>query len=339
MPHQEIGRPLLLSGDTFTPPARTPWGGHRIRALKRLPPGPIVGEAWELSVEPSFVSRAADGRPLTACFADAPEVWLGEEAKRGSTALLVKLLDAHQPLSVQIHPHDDDPALGPAESGKPEAWYIVDAEPGAELALGLAPGTDRAAVERALDGRADLRASLRFVSVAPGDVFVIEPGLPHSIGAGILLVEPQRVVPGRRGVTYRYWDFDRRYDADGQPDPNGAPRELHRERALAVTDWDRASAPALIDHVRHRAGAADRRGPAHAERVLESTLYIERLAGVGALTLDDRPCVRSITVLDGEVTIDGLRLTRGATAALPAGLRSARVELEAAHAIVCGLGG
>ena len=67
----------------------------------------------------------------------------------------------------------------------------------------------------------DASALLRFVPVAPGDFFTIGPGTPHAIGPGLTLVEPQQVLPGRRGLTYRYWDWNRRYDAEGRPDPQG----------------------------------------------------------------------------------------------------------------------
>ena len=144
-------RPLLLRPDNFTPASRTPWGGRRIVETLKADaalevPGP-VGEAWELSVEPDFPSRLADGPTLDEILRADPAL-LGAEAAVGSTALLVKLVDAADDLSVQIHPMDSDPALAPDESGKPEAWYIIDAEPGAGLYLGFRDGVSRAEIER-----------------------------------------------------------------------------------------------------------------------------------------------------------------------------------------------
>lgn len=344
-------RPLLLRPDNFTPPSRTPWGGRRIRerlkADAQLQPGGPVGEAWELSVEPDFPSRLADGPTLDEVLRADPAL-LGAEAPNGSTSLLVKLVDADDDLSVQIHPHDDDPALAVDESGKPEAWYIIDAEPGAGLYLGFRDGVSRQDVETAIDAEGDVSALMSFVQVSPGDLFLIGPGTPHAIGRGVLLLEPQRVAPGKRGVTYRYWDWNRKYDADGQLDPSGHPRTLHRDRALDVTTWEGTMDAERIDRLSHRAGPAPIDGPASLEVLMSHTgplrsdiFCVQRLAGSGALVLDPADRLRSLTLLDGRVKLhDGqavLSLSRGQTCALPACLGSLRVDLTAAHAVLCSL--
>lgn len=344
-------RPLLLQPDNFTPTARTPWGGRRIvEALKRdvglNVPGP-VGEAWELSVEPDFPSRLVDG-PLLDEVLRADPALLGSEAELGSTALLVKLVDARDDLSVQIHPRDDDPALGPDESGKPEAWYIVDAEPGAGLYLGFRDGVSKTDVERALDEGDALDALMSFTAVSSGDVFSIEPGTAHAIGRGVLLLEPQRVAPGKRGITYRYWDWNRRYDGDGRPDPDGEPRALHRDRALAVTSFHDQRAEAWIERIRHRAGAPGSSGSARLEMLaspegpLHSDVFVlQRLSGSGSLELPPFPKLRGLTVLDGSLRLEhgatSLNVEKGRTVALPACLDILRVELDRAHAVLCAL--
>jgi len=344
-------RPLLLQPDNFTPPERTPWGGHRIAGGLKLNAGlelrGVVGEAWELSVEPDFPSRIVDGPTLDEVLRADPAL-LGREAPLGSTALLVKLVDAADDLSVQIHPSDTDPALAAEESGKPEAWYIIGAEPGSGLYLGFRDGVSRQDIEMAIDREAAVDALMSFVPVSPGDVFLIEPGTPHAIGKGVLLLEPQRVSPGKRGITYRYWDWNRRYDATGRLDPGGQPRAIHRERALSVTSWDGPRGDALLERVRHRAGPAATDGTASLETLVgdrapigSEVFFLQRLAGSGDLALpaDDR--LRSLTVLDGGVTLhDGdtaLELGRGQTAALPACLGPLRVELDVAHAVLCTL--
>lgn len=369
-------RPLRLRPDNFTPPSRTPWGGTRIvERYKSTDPagsgdkssvavgaagaagaastgatiglattstahaatGTQVGESWELGVEPDFPSRLVDGRTLAEVIAEDPEGLVGDEG--ASTALLVKLLDAAEPLSVQIHPADDDPALAPDESGKPESWYVLDADPGAGLYLGLADDADEPTMRAAIEGGDDVSRLLRFVPVAPGDFFVLEAGTPHAIGAGLTLVEPQRVMPGRRGLTYRYWDWNRRYDASGKADPHGSPRALHVDRALAVTAWDRCRGDAWLDSIRVRAGA-----PSIAARWDELTakvrfpwLGVARVSGTGELALPELGRLRALTVVDGAVTVEGdgfaETFVRGETAALPAALR-ARLRLEGAHALV-----
>lgn len=344
-------RPLLLQADNFTPPARTPWGGRRIidqlKAEAALDVTGPVGEAWELSVEPDFPSRLVEGPSLEEVL-HSDRALLGREAPLGSTALLVKLIDAADDLSVQIHPHDDDPALAGDESGKPEAWYIIDAEPGAGLYLGFRDRVSRSDVEAALDQGKAIDELMTFVPVRAGDVFSIEPGTPHAIGNGVLLLEPQRVTPGRRGVTYRYWDWNRRYDAAGRPDPDGEPRALHRERALDVTRWEGPRGDALIDRIRHRAGPASVTHLADLATLLSShgplrsdVFSVHRLAGSGTLELPPADRLRGLTVLAGRLALqdgDGrLEVSRGRTVALPACLGPLQVELERAHAVLCGL--
>lgn len=344
-------RPLLLAPNNFTPAVRTPWGGRRI--VERLKTGSNldvegpVGEAWELSVEPDFPSRLADGPMLEEVLRSDPSL-LGRESSLGSTALLIKLVDAADDLSLQIHPSDDDRALGPEESGKPEAWYIIDAEPGAGLYLGFREGVSREDVRRAVEsgGRVDLLMS--FVPVSVGDLFLIEPGTPHAIGKGVLLLEPQRVTPGRRGITYRYWDWNRRYDAAGQPDDAGEPRPLHVERALEVTDWAGPRGSLLIDRIRYPSGSPHLRDSAALEELVSPTgplrsesFVIMRLSGTGHVELPTNDTLRGLTVLEGRLALEGelgvLELSAGQTAVLPAGLGPMRIELQRAHAVLCGL--
>lgn len=344
-------RPLLLRPDNFTPPARTPWGGHRIvRGLKAdaglRVTGP-VGEAWELSVEPDFPSRLVEGPSLDEVLRSDPTL-LGREADLGSTALLVKLVDAQDDLSVQIHPRDGDPSLRPDESGKPEAWYIIEAEAGSGLYLGFRRGVSRVDVERALDEGSAVDELMYFVEVSAGDVFLIEPGTAHAIGKGVLLLEPQRVAPGKRGITYRYWDWNRRYDSNGKPDADGKPRALHRERALQVTNWNGPRERLLLDRIRHRAGPVSKSGAATLEALVNKegplrseVFFLERLSGSGTVDLSLGDRLHALTVLDGRLTLewDGERLdvTSGQTAALPASLARARIDLDCAHAVLCAL--
>lgn len=344
-------RPLLLQPDNFTPPDRTPWGGHRIACSLKLNAGlevhGVVGEAWELSVEPDFPSRIVGGPTLDEVLRADPAL-LGAEAQLGSTALLVKLVDAADDLSVQIHPTDADPLLAADESGKPEAWYIIDADPGAGLYLGFRDGVSRQDIEKAIDEEGEVDQLMSFVPVSAGDLYLIEPGTPHAIGKGVLLLEPQRVSPGKRGLTYRYWDWNRKYDAAGRRDPDGQPRALHRERALDVTHWEGPREDELLDRICRRAGSAVTDGSASFEvltgdqGLIQSEFFsLQRLAGSGELVLPVTDRLRSLTVLEGSLTLnDGervLELARGHTAALPACLGPLHIELADAHAMLCAL--
>jgi len=336
---QPTKKAAVLAPDNFTPPRRTPWGGRRIteryKAHLGIPPTQ-VGESWELSVEPDFPSHLRDGRPLAEVIDAEPEAWVGPG--RASTSLLVKLLDAASPLSVQIHPADDDPHLAPGESGKPESWYVLDADEGAGLYLGLEEGVDEAAMRAAIEGREDVSKLLTFVPVRPGDFFVIDAGTPHAIGPGLTLVEPQRVAPGSRGLTYRYWDWNRTYDPEGKPDPDGSPRTLHVDEALRVTRWDLPRGAALLERIRVRAGPAGLEAPP-LQRELTAEVESEhlgasRLCGTGKVVLDPAPRLRALTVVDGTVTIDDVVVSAGETAALPAALPESWVTLDRAHALL-----
>jgi len=345
--------PALILDGNFTPRERTPWGGSRIATrykpwlMEAVSAPPRIGESWEVSVEPDFSSRVAEGEALSERIARDTVGWLGEAgAKRGGASLLLKLLDAAAPLSVQIHPRDDWEGLSAGQSGKPECWYILDADPGAYLLLGLAPGVDEVTLRRALTTEGDVASLLGRVEVAPGDFFVIDAGLVHAVGAGITLVEPQRVLPGRRGVTLRYWDHGRRYDAQGRLDDGGQPRELHVEDALAVTDWDAPRGNEGLRHTRQRAGAVDTKGAARFEaltprgRSPESmALEVSRISGTGECSLEHahQDALTGLIVVEGEIVIaceqGELRVPAGRSAVLPAGWRTRSMRLEQAHAI------
>lgn len=337
-------RPIALRPDNFTPPSRTPWGGTRI--LSRYKPAlagraGVVGESWELSVEPDFPSVTREGEPLAEVLARDPVGMLGREAARGGTGLLVKLLDAADELSVQIHPADDYAGLKAGESGKPECWYVVEREEGAGVYLGLAKGVTEAQMAAALVRGDDVSKLLDFVPVEAGDFLLIDAGTAHAIGRGLTLVEPQRVIPGRRGITYRYWDWNRRYDREGRSDPNGAPRALHVREALAVTNWDAPRGDAFLTTARVRAGEPAREGAAKVtalcgrdEGLRSDALQVARVEGTGVIALPRWDALLGLTVLDGVVELEGVRVARGDTVAIPAGMSGAEARCEGAHAIV-----
>ncbi|MFC1708267.1 type I phosphomannose isomerase catalytic subunit, partial [Planctomycetota bacterium] len=164
-------QPVRLRPDNFTPPTRTPWGGRRILEVYKggleldaeKAAYPVVGESWEISVDPAFPSRAilADGREveLGELLRSDASAFLGEEGARrhgGSTPMLIKLLDADAKLSVQVHPEDSFAGLGPDESGKPECWYVVGAEPHAGLYLGLSESASEQKLREALTAGDDI---------------------------------------------------------------------------------------------------------------------------------------------------------------------------------------
>jgi mannose-6-phosphate isomerase len=248
---------------------------------------------------------------------------------------------------VQIHPAVDDPKLAADETGKPECWYIVANTPGAGLYLGLRPDVTFERMRTTLASGGDVSQLLGFVAVEPGDFYLLQPGMAHAVGRGVTLIEPQYVAPGRRGVTLRYWDWNRRYDAHGKPDPAGRERELHVERALEVTDWAHTTDPRWLAAQRCRSGAPDVAAAARCELLCGSEanapvrsdyLRAARVFGSGAVTLPDWRTLRALTVIDGELELRGafgaLTIPRGRTAALPAAATTITCEVRRGHALL-----
>ena len=349
MPTRPTPPPERLRPDNVTPPVRTPWGGQWIAACHKARLGVVaaadrIGEAWEISVEPTFPSRLArTGELLSDVIARDPAAWLGPAAARhdGRLPLLVKVLDAAETLSVQVHPAADDPALAPGESGKPEAWIIVGAAPGAGIYLGFQAGVARADVEACLARGAGLDALLNFVPVAPGDTFVVAAGTVHAIGAGVTLVEPQLVLPGKRAVTYRLWDWGRRYDPNGRPDPAGQPRPLHVARALDVADWGAPRGAAFVAGCRSATPVLAAAGPRR-ERVLATPwCTAEGWTGDGSWTIGV-DAFMGIVCLGGRLSIEtasgAVALACGESAVVPAAAGQARLHGEAVDAVMCAPG-
>lgn len=349
-------RPIQLRPDNFTPPQRTPWGGPRLLGVHKAalnlpyPAGTSVGESWELSAGVELPSYASSGERLADLLSAEPIAMLGHEAERGrmTTALVVKWLDAGDDLSLQIHPEDGAPGLAAGEGGKVEAWYVIAHEPGARVYLGFRDRCDEAQVRRALERGDDLSGLMAQRPVHVGDLILLEPGTPHAVGRGITLLEPQHVEPGKRALTYRYWDWNRRFDANGSPNSLGAPRKLHVAQALAATNWGRATSPAWLATRCRGFGAADLRGAARIDALcgpessaaISSThLRVTRLSGNGMIALPDWAALRSITAIDGTLTLgegkSALVVASGTTAAIPAACGPLAVKLESAHALVC----
>jgi mannose-6-phosphate isomerase len=204
-----------------------PWGGSKLAAWVRpetVPESPI-GEAWLLSDHPLHASLVSagplQGVSLRQLLAARSEELLGTKADR--FPLLIKLLDARENLSIQVHPDDDDAqAWAPAEGGKTESWLVLEAAPEAVIYLGLKPGIDAAAVAQALKS-GDLPACLVQHRPQAGDCYFVPAGTIHALGGGVVVLEVQQT----SDATFRLHDW-------GRLDPEGKPRPLHHEAALAV---------------------------------------------------------------------------------------------------------
>lgn len=219
----------------FEPFLRTMvWGGDKILRYKGLDTDlQRIGESWELSAEPSHVSVVAEGplkgRTLPQLVAEYKGKLVGEHvyARCGNVfPLLLKFIDAHADLSIQVHPDDAMAArVHGAPWGKTEMWYVVDAEPGASLYCGLtAPSTPAQLSYMVASGK--LTDILAHYYVKPGDVFFLPAGRIHAICSGCLVAEIQQT----SDLTYRIWDY-------GRVGLDGKPRPLHTELALQAVDY------------------------------------------------------------------------------------------------------
>ena len=213
------------------------WGGRRLGEVLGKPIGEEAdyAESWEICDRGDDQSIVANGplagQTLASLVRDRGEELLGRHAPQPRFPLLFKFLDCRHKLSVQVHPNDEQAAhLTPADLGKTEAWYILDAEPGATMYAGLAEGTDRAALTEAI-GKGDVAHHLHAIEPRAGDCVLIPAGTVHALGEGLLVAEIQQ----SSDTTYRLHDWDR-------VGPDGNPRALHIERSLATIDFSRGPA-------------------------------------------------------------------------------------------------
>ena len=213
------------------------WGGTRLNDdFSKHVASDVVAETWECSTHPDGVSIAASGEwigmPLDEILRTHPEYLGGHARGCADLPVLVKLIDAKEKLSVQVHP-DDDFALAHenGQNGKTEMWYVMDADPDSRIAYGLHHTIGR---EQFLDAVSDgtVEKYLQMVPVRRNDLFFIPPGTVHAIGAGCLIAEIQQ----RSNLTYRLYDYNR-------TDRNGNLRPLHLEKGLAVANLEAMPEP------------------------------------------------------------------------------------------------
>src|ERR1035437_4149949 len=208
------------------------WGGRELERLyhKPLPPSVPIGESWESADRPGDVSVVANGplagKDLRWLMENHPAELLGDaKAHDRRFPLLIKILDAQEKLSLQVHP----PAARAAELGgepKTEMWYIAEVAPGAELYVGLKRGVTRAEFERKVEVGTVAECFHR-VRVQSGDAMFLPSGRVHALGAGLVIFEIQQ----NSDTTYRVFDWNR-LGLDGKP------REVHVPQSLASIDFN-----------------------------------------------------------------------------------------------------
>ena len=267
------------------------WGGRRLESDfgYDIPEGKI-GECWAISAHPNGDCTVADG-PYAGSYLS--QLWSDHRELFGGAAgeqfpLLVKILDASEDLSVQVHPGDEYAALHENGSlGKSECWYILDADEGADIICGQhAKNREEFAALVAEKRWDDL---VNRIPIHKGDFFPVPPGTVHAILKGTLILETQQ----SSDVTYRVYDFDR-------PDAQGNLRELHLEQSLDVVDYDavpptsgKVTAPEVdgITHLLHSKDfdvirvRAQEDAPVHIEQKWDY-LCVSAISGEGSISVD-----------------------------------------------------
>ena len=245
----------------------------------------LVGEAWLTGPECVIETGEYAGKTLAAVLPEFP--------------LLVKMLFPNEKLSVQVHPDDAEAQALGEPRGKTECWYVLEAEPGATVMLGLQPGVGPDEVRAAVaDGT--MEQKMVHLPVSVGDMVFVDAGTVHAIGPGVVLLETQQTCD----ITYRLFDY-------------GRPRELHLEQGLGVMKT--ATKAGKVAPV-----AAD----GYTRLIEERYFSVDRfdLAGeMRELSAEGAWCVAG---LKGTGTVAGLELRAGQAVVVPAGAGAVRVEGE-----------
>lgn len=210
------------------------WGGTKLKTMFNKPiTSEITGESWELSEVKGDVSIVSNGsykgKSLTQLLNDFPDQLLGTKvhARFGKQfPLLFKFLDAREDLSIQVHPNDKLAKKRHNSLGKTEMWYVMQADPGARIIVGFEQKSSPEQYLSSLESHSILDL-LHKVNAQKGDVFFLETGTVHAIGAGLVIAEIQQT----SDITYRIYDFDRK-------DANGNTRELHVDQALDAINYN-----------------------------------------------------------------------------------------------------
>lgn len=265
------------------------WGGTRLRdQFSKGADLERVAESWELSCHENGLSvidsGEFQGKPLREVAGDLP--------------LLMKFIDACQPLSIQVHPY--------GHAGKTEMWYVVQAEEGASIGYGFKEELTAEQVRLLID-KGELEQAIAYIPAKKGDAFLIPGGTVHAIGKGLLIAEIQQC----SDTTYRLYDYQRRV--------NGQLRPLHVEEALAVADLGPRTAEQVKKEFIHD-------GACYSLVSACAYFHVYRVTAEGETALLTGRHWKGFTLLEGEVTLtsDGgsVTLTPGETAYLPCAVKA-----------------
>lgn len=286
------------------------WGGTRlIDEWGKKTDSDKIAETWELTVRDDAMSNIVNGELSGMTMREYIDQFgaavVSADFDGSRFPLLIKLIDACDNLSVQVHPDDAYAAEKRGDIGKTEMWYIVDALPGACIAYGLADGVSEADFQEMIQ-RGDVERALKFQPVKPGECYFIPAGMVHAIGKGILIAEIQQ----NCDITYRIYDYNRRQK-------DGTLRALHVEDAINVV---RKFTDGEIDAICHEASKSEN------EMVGCRYFNVEKLSlSDNTVELDATPAsFNSLLCIEGNGTIvfNGVEypIKKGDSYYIPAGM-------------------
>lgn len=273
------------------------WGGRKLETEfgYEIPAGP-VGECWAISAHPAGDDEIASGeyagRTLSWLWDEHRELFGNCEGDR--FPLLVKIIDAKDDLSIQVHPDNDYAAEHENGSlGKKECWYVLSAEPGQTIVVGQRAHSREEFAQMVEEGR--WSELLNEIPIKAGDFFQIDPGTVHAIKGGTVILESQQ----SSDVTYRVYDYDRKQD-------DGTLRPLHMQQALDVIDFDCAPLTS---------GEVELAGPV--TTLEQNECYTVDLVRVGEdgcpaeLVVETPHPFTCISVIEGEGVVNGREVKKG----------------------------
>lgn len=289
------------------------WGGTKLRDVYgKKCDYEKVAESWELSTHPAGQSVIDGGEYDGLKFGEYLEK-VGAKAlgvngaKFKEFPVLIKFIDAKQPLSVQVHPSDEYALRVEGEYGKTEMWYVVDCDEGASLLYGFKHNITKEEFRERIENNTLLEVT-NSVPVKKGDVFFIEAGTLHAIGKGILIAEIQQ----NSNTTYRIYDY-------GRVGADGKPRQLHIDKAVDVTNLCPAKPYPQSEPV--DMGGWTKKRLAKCEYFTVDVINVDTSAALEA----DKSSFVNILVLDGGCVLssegnDAVELKKGDSVFIPAGL-------------------
>ena len=295
------------------------WGGDKLKELYHKSSDLAnIAESWELSTHKDGQCVIAEGEytgeTLSSYIKKKGKEVLGENCSTDEgLPILIKLIDAKDNLSVQVHPDDTYAVKNEGDLGKTEMWYILEAEKDAQLIYGFKKDITKEDFKQYITDNT-LTDVLNAVNVQKGDVFFINPGTMHAIGKGIMIAEIQQ----SSNVTYRVYDY-------GRVGADGKPRELHVEKAIEVTTLEKAEKP------RVQYSFEDCEGYSKATLAACSyfTVQLINITSEAKMVTDTRS-FHSLLVVEGEAKLysetDRLTVKKGDSIFIPAGYGKYTIE-------------